>query len=79
MAAEHGAAYCAASGKASFDRAADLAPTIAQIRNGGATTLRDIAAGLNAAGIPTPRGHGKWAPVQVKRTLKALKDAESPS
>ena len=59
-------AYCAT------DRAADLAPTLAQIRNGGATTLRDIAAGLDAAGISTPRGQGKWAPVQVKRALEAL-------
>jgi hypothetical protein len=31
---------------------------------------------LNEAGITTPRGHGKWSPVQVKRTLEALKDAE---
>jgi hypothetical protein len=50
-----------------------LAPTLAQIRKAGATTLRDIAAGLDAAGIPTPRGHGEWSPVQVKRTLDALK------
>jgi DNA invertase Pin-like site-specific DNA recombinase len=61
------------------DRAADLAPTLAQIRDGGATTLRAIAAGLDAAGIATPRGHGKWAPVQVKRTLAALKDAQGPA
>jgi hypothetical protein len=29
---------------------------------------------LNNAGIPTPRGHGVWSPMQVKRTLEALKD-----
>jgi hypothetical protein len=57
------------------DRAADLAPTIAQIRAGGAETLAAIAAGLNNAGIPTPRGQGKWSPAQVARTLEALKEA----
>jgi hypothetical protein len=31
--------------------------------------------GLNAAGIPTLRGHGKWRPVQVKRTLEAMNEA----
>ena len=64
----------AANRRRATDRAADLAPTIAQIRNSGATNLRDIAAGLNAAGITTLRGHGKWSPVQVKRTLDPLKD-----
>jgi DNA invertase Pin-like site-specific DNA recombinase len=58
------------------DRAADLAPTIAEIRSRGATTLRAIADGLEGAGIPTPRGKSKWSPAQVKRTLEALKDAE---
>lgn len=60
------------------ERAADLAPTIAEIRARGAKTLAAISEGLNAAGIPTPRGHGKWSPVQVKRTLEALKEAEGP-
>jgi hypothetical protein len=27
---------------------------------------------------PTPRNHGKWSPVQVKRTLEALKEAQGP-
>jgi DNA invertase Pin-like site-specific DNA recombinase len=43
-------------------RAKDLAPTIAQIQAPGAVTLEAIADGLTAAGIPTPRGHGKWKP-----------------
>jgi DNA invertase Pin-like site-specific DNA recombinase len=43
------------------DRATDLAPTIAQIRAQGASTLVAIAAGLNDAGIPTPRGQGTWS------------------
>jgi hypothetical protein len=55
-----------------------LAPTIAQIRATGAATLAAIAEGLNAAVIPTPRGQGKWSPVQVKRTIEALKEAAVP-
>ena len=61
------------------DRAADLAPTIAQIRGEGAMTLTAIAAGLNGAGIPTPRGQGVWSPMQVKRTLQALNEAQGPT
>jgi DNA invertase Pin-like site-specific DNA recombinase len=54
-------------------RAADLAPTIQNLQaGGGAESLRAIAAGLNAAGIPTPRGQGKWSAVQVKRTLERI-------
>jgi DNA invertase Pin-like site-specific DNA recombinase len=62
-----------------LDRAADLAPTIADIQASGARTLAAIADGLNAAGIPTPRGQGKWSPVQVRRTLEALKEAQGPA
>ncbi|WP_407174540.1 recombinase family protein [Bradyrhizobium sp. STM 3562] len=61
------------------DRAADLAPIITEIQANGAKTLAAIAEGLNAASIPTPRGQGKWSPVQVKRTLEALKEAEGPA
>jgi DNA invertase Pin-like site-specific DNA recombinase len=49
-------------------RAADLAPTIATLQAGGATTLRAIAAGLNAQGITTARG-GDWDQTQVRRLL----------
>jgi DNA invertase Pin-like site-specific DNA recombinase len=58
------------------DRAADLAPTLAQIQADGAVTLKAIASALDAAGIATPRGQGNWSPTQVKRTLEALRDAE---
>ena len=61
-----------------IDRAADLAPTITQIQAGGATTLKGIAASLDAAGISTPRGLGKWTPTQVARTLSALREAQGP-
>ncbi|MFH6786808.1 recombinase family protein [Methylobacterium sp. MA0201] len=49
-------------------QAADLAPVIAELRVGGATTLQAIAAGLNERGIPTARG-GSWTAVQVSRVL----------
>jgi hypothetical protein len=38
--------------------AADLAPVIAELRAAGVTTLRGIAAELNARGIPTATGKG---------------------
>lgn len=47
---------------------AGLAPAIAQIRAGGATSLRAIAAELNAREIETPKG-GAWSAVQVQRVL----------
>ena len=40
-------------------RAVDLAPTIEEIRSGGDTSLRGIAAALNERGIPTARGEPK--------------------
>lgn len=49
-------------------RAADLAPIITEIRASGATSLREIAAALNARGIPTARG-GQWSAVQVSRII----------
>jgi DNA invertase Pin-like site-specific DNA recombinase len=53
-------------------RAKDLAETIKRLQAGGAESLRAIAAGLNEAGIPTPRGRGCWSAVQVQRTLARL-------
>jgi hypothetical protein len=44
-------------------------PTIAQLLKGGVTSLHTIATGLNAQGIPTPRGADKWRPAQVARVL----------
>ena len=52
-------------------RAQDLGGIIAAIRAEGATSLRDIAEGLNHRGIPTARG-GAWAAVQVSRVLSKL-------
>jgi DNA invertase Pin-like site-specific DNA recombinase len=49
-------------------RATDLVPIIAELKASGAASLGQIAAGLNARGIRTPRG-GEWSAVQVKRVL----------
>jgi DNA invertase Pin-like site-specific DNA recombinase len=49
-------------------RAADLLPVIEAVKAEGATSLREIAAGLNQRGIPTARG-GEWSAVQVMRVL----------
>jgi hypothetical protein len=53
-------------------RAADIAPTIAEIQAAGATSLRAIAAALNERSIPTARGRGEWSAVQVARVLDRL-------
>ena len=45
-------------------RAADL--------EAGKTSLRAIAEGLNAQGIPTSRGDGEWTATQVMRVLERL-------
>jgi DNA invertase Pin-like site-specific DNA recombinase len=49
-------------------RATDLAPIIDDIKARGASSLREIAAGLNERGIPTARG-GVWSAVQVQRVM----------
>jgi hypothetical protein len=51
------------------ERVLDLQPIIADVKASGASSLRQIAAGLNGRGIPTARG-GKWSAVQVKRVLE---------
>ena len=62
----------AARQKRAATRAADLAPTIAELQAAGATSLRAIAAGLNERGIPTARGEGEWTSAQVMRVLDRL-------
>jgi DNA invertase Pin-like site-specific DNA recombinase len=49
-------------------RARSVVPTIMALKTAGAKTLRELADGLNKAGIATPRG-GLWQPVQVQRVL----------
>lgn len=52
-------------------RAADLAPTVLALQASGATSLRSIAAGLNAHGIAAPRG-GDWSAAQVRDVLTRI-------
>jgi hypothetical protein len=70
------AATIAAGGAARAARstahATDLAPIIDDIRSTGASSLREIATGLNERRIPTARG-GQWSAVQVQRvTMQRL-------
>ena len=52
-------------------RAQDLGPVIAAVRDAGAVSLRQIAAELNARGIPAARG-GAWSAGQVLRVLAVV-------
>ncbi|MCG2628293.1 recombinase family protein [Bradyrhizobium sp. WYCCWR 13023] len=65
----------AALEKRAATRAADITPTIRELQEAGATSLRAIAAGLNARGIPTARGDGEWTATQVQRLLTRLPTA----
>jgi DNA invertase Pin-like site-specific DNA recombinase len=51
--------------------ARDLQPVIAELRSGGATSLRDLAEALNDRGIQTRRG-GKWHVSNVRNLLARL-------
>jgi DNA invertase Pin-like site-specific DNA recombinase len=62
-------ASAAVRAKAADERAADLRPLIADMRSRGLSSLREIAAGLNARGIPATRG-GPWSAIQVRRALQ---------
>jgi DNA invertase Pin-like site-specific DNA recombinase len=55
----------------SRSRAMDLAPTINELQAAGSESLRVIAAGLEARGIPAARG-GRWSAVQVARVLEII-------
>ena len=66
----HAASLAARQARAD-QKATDLAPTIKALQAGGAASLKAIADGLNAQGIPTARG-GEWSPVQVQRVLARL-------
>jgi hypothetical protein len=50
----------------------DLAPIVRELQANGVTSLNGIAAALNARGVPTPAGSGRWHPAQVARLLKRL-------
>jgi hypothetical protein len=49
-------------------RAADLEPIIADLREGGARSFRQLATALNERQVPAARG-GTWTAVQVRRVV----------
>src|SRR6516164_5410102 len=57
--------------------AIDLAPIVKELQAAGKTSLRAIAEGLNAQGIPTARGEGEWTATQVMRVLERLDPFEA--
>lgn len=68
--AQQGAVASAAVRRArAAERRADLLPVIRAIRDGGAASLRQMAATLNAQGVPAMRG-GLWTAGQVRRLLR---------
>jgi hypothetical protein len=54
------------------ERAADIAPVIAELRQAGAKSLNEIADGLNERGITAARG-GSWSASQVARVLARIR------
>jgi DNA invertase Pin-like site-specific DNA recombinase len=59
------------------ERARDLSPVVDELRAEGLHSLRELAAGLNARGITTPRG-GEWSAVQVSRLLAQAHGTAAP-
>ncbi len=53
------------------ERARALAPVVAEVRAGGASSLREIAARLNARGVVTAQGK-PWSAMQVRRMLERV-------
>ena len=72
------AAGRAAMVRQSSERAAELAPIIAELRASGVKSLRGIARALSERGIPTARGGAVWAGVQVSRVLSKIDAQKYP-
>lgn len=68
QAAKGGKASAAIRQENAAKRTADILPVIQTAKDAGKTSLRQIAAYLNEAGIPTSRG-GQWSANQVRRIL----------
>jgi DNA invertase Pin-like site-specific DNA recombinase len=62
----------ARSAEADKRAALEVLPAIETIKAAGASSLRQIAAGLNERNITTPRG-GEWSAIQVQRALTAAR------
>jgi hypothetical protein len=52
--------------------AANVAPILKELQAAGITSLKGIAAALNARRVPTPAGSRHWHAMQVARLLKRL-------
>lgn len=65
------AAGRAAQTERANDQARFLAPLIEELRSRGASSLRELAEGLQASGTATPRG-GRWTAMAVSRLLARL-------
>src|SRR3954453_1397740 len=65
-----GTAVAGGKRKAAADRVTDLRPIVEEIKASGRTSLRAIAAELDARGIPAPRG-GRWTAPAVMRLTSA--------
>jgi DNA invertase Pin-like site-specific DNA recombinase len=59
-------------------RAADVRPTIGELRQAGVTSFAAMARALNERCIPTARGSGRWTATQVARIVARL-GAVSPT
>lgn len=64
-------AALAARTAAAAQFARERAPDVRDVRQGGASSLREIAAGLNARGVTTPNG-GPWHANSVRRLLERI-------
>lgn len=62
----------AARTRAAAAWAADLTTTLNEVRASGASSLREIAAGLTARGVPTARGATTWSAMQVQRFMDRM-------
>jgi hypothetical protein len=67
--AEAQALGAARTAEAARRSAENAVPVIRQVQESGVTSLRGIAAALNARGVRTARG-GRWAATQVGAVLK---------
>ncbi|WP_252258917.1 recombinase family protein [Erythrobacter aurantius] len=65
-------AAIAACKAAAEERALELAEEVKAVRASGAKSLREIAAGLNARHIESPRG-GAWHPSGVRRLIERIR------
>jgi DNA invertase Pin-like site-specific DNA recombinase len=64
-----GKASAAARGQAADRAAFGVAAAIEEARQGGAVSLRQIAAALTERGVSTPSGEGAWTATAVRRVI----------